>query len=129
MSDHNSTGGENHPADRAPDEVLDEQVGNVDTFDADPLLAIVRERLVKMERALEDAAESDSTPRIEYCTKCDEYSVDRQTYLPCDWISDESELDHNKYIVIGDYEESSIYGYILALEWVCTVLDGDDSDG
>ena len=82
----------------------------------------VIERLERMRQALDRAR--DETTRVVYCTECDDYVIGRDEDLPCDYYSDESSQDHREQHVYGDWEETSIYGYIQALEWVADRIDG-----
>lgn len=75
------------------------------------------ERLEKMREAVSEISGQDKPSRVDYCTECDEYTVGGEK-LPCDWDSDESSENHTEHHVVGDYEATSIYGYIWALEWV-----------
>lgn len=84
----------------------------------------IRERLSQMKEALEHTNGRDKPSRIVYCTECDDYAVGHDP-LACDPLNDESDEDHLEHHFVGDYEETSILGYISALEWIVDIIEDD----
>lgn len=88
----------------------------------------IKQRLERMKDVLEEVEGKHTPSRVVYCTKCDEYGVGRENELECGIIGPESTDLHLDHHIVEDRVETTMSGYVMALQWALNRQKESETD-